>query len=154
MAKELRRPSLEALTKHLFVDHGFHGSRTDYYNRANSYINEVMDDREGLPISLSVVFLELARRAGLKDVAGVPLPGHFMVRHKDQLIDVFDNGKLISRAEAEELIGMPLLDRYLEPASKRDIILRMVRNLQNAGSPAEAARYEDLIAALSESEKR
>ncbi|HZO85176.1 MAG TPA: transglutaminase family protein [Verrucomicrobiae bacterium] len=149
MAKELRKPSLEALIRHMFVDNGFHGSRTDYYNRANSYMNEVMDDREGLPISLAVLFIELARRAGLKDVAGIPAPGHFMVKSKDQLIDVFDGGKLISHAEAEALIGAPLLDRYLEPATKREIILRMIRNLQNAASPSEAARYDDLINALS-----
>jgi hypothetical protein len=71
------------------------------------------------------------------------------VKSKDQLIDVFDGGKRITRAEAEALIGTPLLDRYLEPASKRDIILRMIRNLQNAASPAEAARYDELINALS-----
>lgn len=149
MVKQLREPSLEALIKYVFIDQGFHGSRTDYYNRANSYMNEVMDDREGLPISLAVLFIELARRAGLENVAGVPTPGHFMVKSKDQLVDVFDGGKRITRAEAEALIGTPLLDRYLEPASKRDIIFRMIRNLQNAASPAEAARYDELIEALS-----
>ena len=85
---------LDALRKYLFEENGFHGSRGDYYNRANSYLNEVLDDREGLPITLSVVYIELARRIGLK-VEGVGLPGHFVVRHvpaegEPQLIDVYD----------------------------------------------------------------
>ncbi|MHB8522832.1 MAG: transglutaminase family protein, partial [Limisphaerales bacterium] len=71
---------LAALNKYLFVDNGFHGSRGDFYERANSYINQVIDDREGIPITLSVLYLELARRIGL-DMAGVSLPGHFMVRY-------------------------------------------------------------------------
>ena len=152
MAGELRErrtdSPLDALIEYLFVDNGFHGSRTDYYNRANSYISEVMDDREGLPISLAVIFLELANRIGLKDVVGVAAPGHFMVRHKEQLIDVFDGGKKLSRAEVEERVGAPLSPEYLRPASKREIVVRMLRNLQNAGSSAEAARYQELIEAL------
>jgi serine protease Do len=156
MAKELRsklvgRDSVEPLIKYLFTDNGFHGSRTDYYNRANSYMNDVMDDREGLPISLAVLFLELARRIDLPEVAGVPIPGHFMVKFKDELIDVFDSGKRLSRAEAEDRLGVPLLAEYLKPATKREIIVRMLRNLQNAGSAGEATRYQELIDALSPS---
>ena len=149
MAGELADRSLDGLIKYLFTDNGFHGSRTDYYNRANSYISDVMDDREGLPITLSVIFLELSRRAGLKDVSGVAIPGHFMVKYKDQLIDVFDSGKKLSRTEAEESLGIPLLSDYLRPASKRDIILRMIRNLQHASSPSDAARYDELMEVLS-----
>jgi len=156
MAKEVRErrtgSPVDALIEYLFVDNGFHGSRTDYYNRANSYINEVMDDREGLPISLAVVFLELADRVGLKELVGVAAPGHFMVRQKEQLIDLFDGGKKLSRDEAEERLGIPLLSEYLHPASNRDIILRMIRNLQNAGAPAEAARYQSLIESLARPE--
>jgi serine protease Do len=149
MAKEIKDRSVGGLSQYLFVDSGFHGSRTDYYNRANSYMNEVMDDREGLPISLAVLFIELARRIDLRNVAGVPLPGHFMVKWKDELIDVFDGGKRLSGAEAEEKLGIPLLSEYLKPASKREIILRMVRNLQNAAPPAEAGRYQELMNSLS-----
>ena len=148
MAKDIRDRSIDGLIKYVFTDHGFHGSRTDYYNPANSYMNDMMDDREGLPITLSVLFIELARRAGLKDVSGVPLPGHFMVGYKNNLIDVFDGGAKLSRAEAEERLGFPLLAEYLRPASKRDIILRMVRNLQNAAHPAETPHYERLLEAI------
>ncbi len=84
----------------MFEENGFHGSRGDYYNRANSYLNEVLDDREGLPITLSIVYLELARRIGLS-IEGVGLPGHFVVRHvpaegEPQLIDVFDGATNVS----------------------------------------------------------
>src|SRR5262249_6216488 len=85
---------LAGLNAYLFKEHGFHGSRLDYYARNNSYLNEVIDDREGLPITLSVLYLELARRLDLQ-VVGVALPGHFVVRHEpeggaSQLIDVYE----------------------------------------------------------------
>ncbi len=152
---------LSALLKYLFTENGFHGSRSDYYNRANSYVNQVLDDREGLPITLSVLFLELARRIGLDHVAGVSLPGHFIVKHTsqkghDQLIDVFDAGKTLSRAEAGEMVlnftGAPLRDEHLLAASKRDIIIRMLQNLlrvaQQSESTAASLHYLDVIVAL------
>ena len=153
---------LALLTKYLFTENGFHGSRTDYHNRANSYINEVLDDREGLPITLSVLFLELARRIDLKNVAGVSLPGHFIVKYapakgSEQLIDVFDNGKPLSRAQASELVlnftDEPLKEEQLKPARKRDIVVRMLQNLlrlaQRQESTLDALRYLDVIVALS-----
>ena len=152
---------LAALLKYLFTENGFHGSRADYQNRANSYINEVLDDREGLPITLSVLFLELARRIELDNVAGVSLPGHFVVKYTPQqgpprLIDVFDGGKTLSRAEANDLVlsytDAPLKDEQLRAASKRDIIIRMLQNLlrtaQRQESTADALRYLDVIVAL------
>jgi regulator of sirC expression with transglutaminase-like and TPR domain len=152
---------LDALTKYLFTENGFHGSRSDYYNKANSYINDVLDDREGLPITLSVLFLELARRIGLEKMAGVSLPGHFIVKFTpkkgaDQLIDVFDGGKFLSRAQAAQLVlnytDAPLKDEQLNAASKRDIIIRMLQNLlhaaQRAESSADGLRYLDVIVAL------
>ena len=85
---------LAALNEFLFKKSGFHGSRTNYYHRSNSYLNEVIDDREGLPITLSVLYMEMARRLGLK-VVGVGLPGHFVVRFEPkmgetQLLDPFE----------------------------------------------------------------
>jgi regulator of sirC expression with transglutaminase-like and TPR domain len=128
---------LDALNKYLFQERGFHGSRGDYYNRSNSYLNEVLDDREGIPITLSVLYMELARRLGLK-VVGVPLPGHFVVQYQpekgdDQLIDVFEGGKTLTRSEASKRVleqtGEPLADSELKPAGKKAIIIRMLHNL-------------------------
>lgn len=152
---------LEALKKYLFSENGFHGSRSDYYNRANSYINEVLDDREGLPITLSVLFIELAQRLGVKGVAGLPLPGHFMVRYSpqtgdDQIIDVFNGGRTISRSEAQDRVfqatGDGFRDTDYTTTTKREIIIRMLRNLigvsERSESAAGALRYQDLIVAL------
>ncbi|MFM8469174.1 MAG: tetratricopeptide repeat protein, partial [Limisphaerales bacterium] len=146
---------LRALKKFLFEENGFHGSRADYNNRANSYINEVLDDREGIPITLSVVFLELARRIGLDTVSGAPVPGHFMVLHRPkmgdrQLLDIFDGGSLVPAARELEL---RITDDDLQPATKRSIIVRMLRNLiSGARATQDAAamlRYQELIVALS-----
>ncbi|MEZ5327781.1 MAG: tetratricopeptide repeat protein [Verrucomicrobiales bacterium] len=133
------RQKLELLGLYLFEQNGFHGSRSDYRNKSNSYLNEVLDDREGLPISLGIVYMELGRRIGLK-IEGVPLPGHFIVRHQParpgalaQLVDVFDGGKLITEEQAAELVmestGLTLAPEHLERASNRQIIVRVLRNL-------------------------
>src|SRR5262249_8504251 len=132
------KAKLAALNKFLFSERGFHGSRTDYYHKSNSYINEVIDDREGLPITLSVLYMEMARRIGLK-VVGVSLPGHFVVRHvpakgEPQLIDVFEGGKFLSRQEAEQravaYTGEPFDAKSLAAATKQAIVLRMLTNLE------------------------
>lgn len=128
---------LEALNDYLFKENGFHGSRTDYYNRFNSYLSRVMDDREGLPITLSILYMELAARLGLK-MEGVGLPAHFVVRHlpkerEPQLIDVFDVGKPLSREEAgkkvRELTGEDITEAQLAAVSERQILQRMLGNL-------------------------
>lgn len=155
------RARLEALIGFLFRENGFHGSRHDYYNRANSYINEVLDDREGLPITLSVLFLELARRSGVQHVVGVPLPGHFLVKHAppgsdEQLIDVFDGGRFITHTEADEIgssaQGVPVRSEFLRPATKREILNRMLVNLETfterSDGAGEAIRYVDLLIAI------
>ena len=146
---------LELLRKFLFEDHGFHGSRHDYYSRANSYLNEVLDDREGLPITLSVIYLQLARGIGL-NVDGVGLPGHFVVAHlasdgTTQLIDVFEGAKLLSREEAKaklkETLGREPDDNVFAPVTKRAIITRMLHNLLSVSDsePKMLHRYLNAI---------
>jgi regulator of sirC expression with transglutaminase-like and TPR domain len=128
---------LAALNKFLFEEHGFHGSRVDYYTRSNSYLNEVLDDREGIPLTLSIVYIELGRRIGL-NLAGVGLPGHFVVKYtpargEQQLFDVFEGGKPVSRAEAGKIVEQaserPLREEDLAAATKKSIVVRMLRNL-------------------------
>ena len=142
---------LVALDDFLFTHNGFHGSRGDYYNRRNSYINDVLDDREGLPITLSLVYTELARRLGL-NVMGIGLPGHFVVawqpeEGESQLIDVFDRGRRLSREQAQARVlgatGQPLDDEQLKPVAKRAWLVRILRNLQSL-----AGRHRDLAALL------
>jgi regulator of sirC expression with transglutaminase-like and TPR domain len=169
MADELRKKlpepaseteKLATLTKFLFAENGFHGSRSDFYNRANSYLNDVIDDREGLPITLSVLYIELARRVGISNVVGIPVPTRFMVKHspkngREQIIDVFDGGKALTRTEAIELVTDnvdAISGHEFQAATKRDIIVRMLRNLlgiaQRDGSRVDALRYLDVILAL------
>ena len=155
-----------ALDKFFFKEQGFHGSRIDYYSRSNSYLNEVIDDREGLPISLSVVYMELGRRVGLK-VDGVGLPGHFVVRvptdkeGQGRLIDVFDGGRTMPAKEAEQRITesfqqpptpdqrKQVIAEFLKASKRKAILIRMLGNLsgsarQRSDEPA-VRRYADVI---------
>jgi regulator of sirC expression with transglutaminase-like and TPR domain len=150
------RDRLAALDRLLFEQLGFHGSRTNYYHRSNSYLNEVIDDREGLPVALSVLYIDLAKRLGLT-VEGVGLPGHFIVRFvpKDgepELIDVFDRGKRITRADAEKRAGEPLSDDAFAAVGTADVLDRMLRNLLNLARSAEDSeatlRYTEAALAL------
>ena len=132
---------LAALDRLLFEELGFHGSRTNYYARSNSYLNEVIDDREGLPVALSVLYIDLAKRLGLT-VEGVGLPGHFVVRFvpsegEPQLIDVFDRGRRLTREEAEALAGQPLDETAFATLGPVDILDRMLRNLLGLARSAE-----------------
>jgi S1-C subfamily serine protease/regulator of sirC expression with transglutaminase-like and TPR domain len=133
------KAKVEALNKFLFAERGYHGSRGDYYHRSNSYLNEVIDDREGLPITLSVLYMELGRRIGLT-IEGVGLPGHFVVRQvpkegDGQLIDVYEGGQLMTRADAEKRVmgitGEALKEEHLKATPKRAIVVRMLHNLLN-----------------------
>jgi serine protease Do len=159
--KSSNEERLKRLITYLFAENGFHGSRSDYYHRANSYLDRVLDDREGLPITLAVLFLELARRTGIADVTAAPLPGHFMVAYHPQrgqrkFIDVFDGGKILSTAEAElvasQASGAVVDASELETPTKSEIVIRILRNLANVAernaSPKESLRYLDVVVAL------
>jgi regulator of sirC expression with transglutaminase-like and TPR domain len=152
---------VEALRRFLFTENGFHGSRSDFYNRANSYLDRVLDDREGLPITLAILFLELARATGIDGVSGLPLPGHFMVRFQPadgpgQILDVFNGGRVVTLGEAQEIVagatGEGFTEDNLRPAGKRDIIVRMLRNLlgiaERGGQPSDRLRYLDTLLLL------
>src|SRR5206468_952676 len=130
---------LKALNTFLFEQCGFHGSRNDYYSKSNSYLNEVIDDREGLPITLAVLYIELGRRAGLK-IAGIGLPGHFVVRHlpakgEGDYIDVFERGEVLTGDEVKRRAAGEdgeVRARFLQPMQKRAIVVRMLHNLLRA----------------------
>ncbi len=149
------------LNQFLFEENGFHGSRQDYYSRSNSYVNEVIEDREGLPITLSIVYLELARQAGVRGLFGVGLPGKFMVGYHPspdedlRLIDVFERGREMSVAQAEEELNdfVAFDPDLLRPATKKSVVLRMIKNLLGSAldepEPAERALpYLNLVLAL------
>lgn len=154
-------PAVKRLSRFLFQENSFHGSRGDYESRSNSYMNEVLDDREGLPITLSVLYIEIASRLGIPGVFGVPLPGKFMVGYRDgpegelRLLDVFEKGRETTVAEAAAQLGEggELPPESLNAVKKRDIILRMLRNLigpvfDERPSPGEPLPYLDLLLAI------
>lgn len=151
---------LAALNEFFFRQQGFHGSRSDYYNRANSYVSAVLDDREGLPITLSLVYMELARRINLKMV-GIGLPGHFVVQHQPaegeaRLIDVFNGGQLLTHEDAARLVlatsGQNLVPEHLRPIGPRAFVARMLRNLLGVASSQRELgamlRYLDALLAV------
>lgn len=127
--------------RYLFDELGFRGNTADYYDPKNSCLNEVLTTRAGIPITLSLVYMEIARRLG-RPVAGIGLPGHFIVRYDDGLystfIDAFNGGQLLEAADcfvlSREAAQMEMEPdaRWLEPVSKRNLLLRMLRNLSAA----------------------
>ncbi len=130
---------LTALTRHLFVDCRFHGNTADYYDPRNSYLNDVLARRTGIPISLSVVFMEVAARVGL-GVEGIGFPGHFIVRallpRGPVLLDPYSGGQPLTEAELVERLtrfgGAPITQvppRLLEPVDTPAILARMLANL-------------------------
>ena len=129
--------SIEGLVRHLFVDHGYQGDRVDYHDPRNSYLDEVLDRRVGMPITLSVVLLEVGRRLDLR-LAGVGMPGHFLVRDltsPDRFIDAFHAGVQLggdaceARFRAIHGDTMPFHSSYLDAIDSRSIVMRVLNNL-------------------------
>ncbi len=129
---------LVALDRTFFGQLGFRGNQDDYYDPRNSFMNEVIERRTGIPISLSVLYIELGRRLGL-DLAGLSFPGHFLVRYQagDELvfIDPFHQGARLDVEALEGRLrrvvgpGAELAEEHLEPASKHHMLTRMLTNL-------------------------
>ncbi|TLD69379.1 trypsin-like serine protease [Phragmitibacter flavus] len=146
------------LSDYLFRENGFHGTRGDAINElSNSYLNEVIDDREGIPLTLSIVYLELVRQLKLQDIHGANLPGRFMIFYQDvdgpQYVDVFNNGTHLDREELETFIrsstGQQPTPEHLAAATPRDMILRLLYNLVSfCEVPEQSIPYLDLILAI------
>lgn len=140
LAAEVEGETHLALRRIIGIRHGIGGNVDDYDNPDNSYLNRVLETRRGIPISLSILWMEVGRRAGL-EMQGVGLPGHFVVYAAGQLVDPFHYGEAIGFDEAASLIataigGDPRLDRrWLEPVPTGDIIRRVLRNLENTYPP-------------------
>lgn len=135
-------PKLRLLNNFFYQELGFAGNLNDYYNPDNSYLHKVLSSRRGLPISLAVIYMELAQQIGL-DVKGISFPGHFLmklsVKSGDIILDPF-NGTSLSREDIEERLepyfingrgpNDPPLASYLADATPRVILVRMLRTLK------------------------
>lgn len=132
---------LSALNEYLFEDLGYSGNLDDYYDPRNSYLNEVIDRRLGIPITLSIVYLELAERLGIR-AHGISFPGHFLIavaaRNGEFIVDAFDGGTFLERATfvarlREHVVpdtSLEVLEATLRTASKAEILVRQLRNLK------------------------
>lgn len=127
--------TLEALTRSLFGTCGFAGDRVDYYDPRNSYLHAVLDRRRGIPITLSVVLIEVGRRVGV-ELVGIGTPAHFLVRTTGTApvyVDAFSGGRQLDRAALDALFtrlapGVDL-DPYLRAVTPREVVQRMLGNL-------------------------
>ena len=135
---------IKGFNEYLFDDQRFVGSRDQYEDPRNSCLNEVLDRRTGIPITLSLVYMEVGRRAGLP-VEGINFPGHFLVRCPDsgrgprgQIIDPFHAGALLSEHDCRNLLQkhvgreVAFSRSLLAPATRTQIIVRMLLNLKRA----------------------
>lgn len=132
--------ALTRLRTFLFDDEGFRGNADDYSDPRNSCLDQVLERRLGIPITLSVVVMEVGRRVGLA-IEGVGLPAHFIVRAKvggrAVLFDPFHGGQVLSEAEAADVVAramgqpVPLTEAHFAPVAKLQILARMLANLKS-----------------------
>ena len=146
---------IEATNRVLFEELRFRGNYADYYNPANCCLNRVLESRLGVPITLSVIYLEIARRLA-KPVTGIGLPGHFIVRYDDgelaTFIDPFYGGTMLDESGCQQLAQVEVLTaEMLAPVDKRHVAMRIVNNLRQVyfsqGDTGKALRVLDLLIA-------
>jgi regulator of sirC expression with transglutaminase-like and TPR domain len=143
---------IAGLNDYLFQEMGFHGNHDDYYDPRNSFLNEVLDRRTGIPITLSAVYLEVGRRIGLP-VHGVGMPGHFLVKYagpdEEIVIDPFHQGAFLTPAACQRILDriyegkLQFEPRFLASIGNRQILARMLNNLK-----AIYVNGEDFVKAL------
>jgi regulator of sirC expression with transglutaminase-like and TPR domain len=132
--------AIAGLSDYLFAEAGFRGDLQTFNDPRNSFLNDVLDRRLGIPITLSLLYMEVGARLGLH-IDGISFPGHFLVRAACDgggiVLDPFDGGRPLDRAElSRRLLNLPRgavrpdLDALLQAASRREIVARMLRNLK------------------------
>jgi regulator of sirC expression with transglutaminase-like and TPR domain len=148
---------VERLLEFLYGEMGFRGNRADYYDPQNSFVSDVLTRRMGIPISLALVLIEVARRAGV-EARGISFPGHFLVRSPvpggTVVIDPFE-GRLLGVAELRGMYGRTtgttgdVPPKLLEPATKKQILLRMLLNLRGVyAARGDEARVRGVLARM------
>jgi regulator of sirC expression with transglutaminase-like and TPR domain len=138
-AAEDARERIAALNAYLFEEQRFRGNSQDYYDPRNSFLNEVLDRKLGIPITISVIYMEVGRRVGMP-LRGVGMPGHFIVKYDgpdaEIFIDPFNRGRILSRAACEELVQqiygepLPLQETFLATVTPKQLLWRLLTNLK------------------------
>ena len=154
LAAGVAAPTLDALRTYLFCELGYTGNRADYYDPRNSYLDQVVERRVGIPVTLCVLMLEVGRRIGVP-LAGVSMPGHFLVRDKvdpEIFVDPFARGETLDRGAAVTLFsksgqpGTAFDPAFLEPVPAAVVVARMLANLDViAAARADRAMLEWVV---------
>lgn len=132
---------VDEINRLLFEEEGFHGEMDDYYDPRHAFLNEVLDRHAGLPLSLSIVYIELSRRLGLAS-SGVSLPGRFLVKISglfgEILVDPFDDGRVLSTIECQRIMdqvyggGVRLREQHLRGIPNRGVLVRLLAHLKTS----------------------
>ncbi len=126
------------INEYLFIRQGFSGNQESYYDPKNSYLSDVLDRKTGIPITLSIIYMEIGRRLGFQ-LHGLGMPGHFILgyRFEDELklLDPFNSGESLTIQQCQERVksmtnGAPFRSEFLHPMENRQIIWRMLNNLK------------------------
>src|SRR3990170_5723528 len=149
---------ISEINRYLFTEEGFRGNEDDYYDPRNSFLNDVLDIKTGIPITLSVLYIEIASRLGLT-LLGVGFPGHFIVKYSGMegeiLVDPFNKGRILSIKDCKEILDriyggrMQFHSEFLQPVTKKEILSRMLHNLKgiylNSTNYLKALSIVDMI---------
>ena len=134
------RETIALLNRVLFDEEGLRGNRDDYYDPRNSFLNDVLDRKLGIPITLCLVYMEVARRVGFP-LAGTGMPGHFLLKHYDVMsgeiiIDAFNRGRIVGSLDCQKRLDeiysgqVELRPEFLQAVSHREILTRVLNNLR------------------------
>lgn len=131
--------TIKILNRYLYEDLQFQGDRQNYYDPRNSFLNKVLDRRMGIPITLSLVYLEIAKRIDFPMV-GIGMPGHFLIRpdftDAGIFVDAFNKGEILFEQDCEALLEqlykhpVKIKPHFLEPITKKQFLARMLTNLK------------------------
>ena len=146
---------ISMLNEHIFEKYEFQGDDEDYYDPRNNFLNAVIDKKTGIPITLSIIYSEVAKYIGL-DLRIVGFPGHVVVKYEEEMIiDPFYRGRLLTINDLEEILyrnfgdGVEFIPEYLNTATTDQILTRLLRNLKNAYTQSyaydKAMRCTDMI---------
>ena len=129
---------ISVLNEHFFDSYGFNGNNEDYYDPGNNFLNVVLDKMTGIPITLSIIYSQVAKKIGL-DLKIVGFPGHVVVKYeKEMILDPFFRGRLLTIEDLEEILyrnfgeDVEFIPEYLNEATTDQVLIRLLRNLKNA----------------------
>jgi len=130
---------IQTINQYLYDDLGFQGNKNNYYDPCNSFLNDVIDKRQGIPISLALVYVEIAQRINFP-MEGIGMPGHFLIRPQvpdmEIFVDVFEKGEIMFGEDCQEKLTeiyqtpVTLQPEFLAPVTKKQFLMRMLNNLK------------------------